>query len=92
MGAYSYILVYTFGRVLPQRSERGSAFATVATAASNRLKANPKRAFNAQDFLDSAGVARKVTEFGRKKTIFSQGDPAKNVLIHSKRRGETFDS
>jgi CRP-like cAMP-binding protein len=37
-------------------------------------------AFNAQDFLDSAGVARKVAEFRKKETIFSQGDPAKNVL------------
>jgi CRP-like cAMP-binding protein len=38
------------------------------------------RVFDAQAFLDSAGVARKVTEFKGKETIFSQGDPAKNVL------------
>jgi CRP/FNR family transcriptional regulator, cyclic AMP receptor protein len=37
-------------------------------------------AFDAQAFLDSAGVARKVTEFKRKELIFSQGDPAKKVL------------
>ena len=37
-------------------------------------------AFDAQAFLDSAGVARKVTEFKKKAAIFSQGDPAKNVL------------
>jgi CRP/FNR family cyclic AMP-dependent transcriptional regulator len=52
----------------------------MANKASNRLKADAKMAFNAQDFLDSAGVARKVVEFRKKETIFSQGDPAKNVL------------
>jgi CRP/FNR family cyclic AMP-dependent transcriptional regulator len=47
-------------------------------------KTNAKTAFNAQDFLDSAGVARKVTEFTKKQAIFSQGDPAKNVLYIQK--------
>jgi CRP-like cAMP-binding protein len=40
--------------------------------------------FDAQAFLDSAGVARKVTDFRKKQTIFSQGDPAKNVLYIQK--------
>ena len=57
--------------------------------APNRLKsgsklANGKNAFNAQHFLDSAGVARKVTEFKKREAIFSQGDPAKNVLYIQK--------
>ena len=52
--------------------------------ASKRPKANPKSAFNAQDFLDSAGVARRVTEFRKKQAIFSQGDSAKNVLYIQK--------
>ena len=52
----------------------------MATPASNRIRTNKKRAFNAQEFLDSAGVARKVVEFKRKEAIFSQGDPATNVL------------
>ena len=54
------------------------------TASPIRLKMNSKRAFNAQEFLDSAGVARKVVEFKKKETIFSQGDPAKNVLYIQK--------
>jgi CRP/FNR family transcriptional regulator, cyclic AMP receptor protein len=58
----------------------------VATAVSNRPKPNGKRVFNAQDFLDSGGVARKVVEFRRKETIFSQGDPAKDVLYIQKGR------
>src|ERR1700740_842547 len=37
-------------------------------------------AFDAQAFLDSVGVARKVVEFPKKATIFAQGDPAEQVL------------
>jgi CRP/FNR family transcriptional regulator, cyclic AMP receptor protein len=36
--------------------------------------------FNAQDFLDSAGVARTIVEFQKKETIFSQGDVCKEVM------------
>jgi CRP/FNR family transcriptional regulator, cyclic AMP receptor protein len=56
----------------------------MAAIAPNRPKANGKNAFNAQDFLDSAGVARKVVEFRKKETIYSQGDPARNVLYLQK--------
>ena len=56
----------------------------MATAASNRLKAVGKNVFNAQDFLDSAGVARMVTEFRKKQIIYSQGDPGQNVLYIQK--------
>jgi CRP/FNR family transcriptional regulator, cyclic AMP receptor protein len=45
-----------------------------------RLNVNPRKPFNAQDFLDSAGVARKVEEFKKKETIFAQGDPCEHVL------------
>ena len=50
----------------------------------NRVKTNAKGAFVAQDFLESTGVARKVVEFRRKETIFSQGDPSKNVIYIQK--------
>jgi len=39
-----------------------------------------KTAFNAQEFLDSAGVARNVKEFKRGEVVYSQGDAAKSVL------------
>jgi CRP/FNR family cyclic AMP-dependent transcriptional regulator len=58
----------------------------VPSATSNRPTANGKNAFNAQDFLDSAGVARKVVAFRRKQTIYSQGDPGQNVLYIQKGR------
>jgi CRP/FNR family cyclic AMP-dependent transcriptional regulator len=50
----------------------------------SKIKLTEKLAFNAQDFLDSAGVARKVTEFKKREAVFSQGDPAKNVLYIQK--------
>jgi CRP-like cAMP-binding protein len=36
--------------------------------------------FDAQAFLDSAGVARKVTEFKSGKVVYAQGDAAMGVL------------
>ncbi|MGC2331483.1 MAG: Crp/Fnr family transcriptional regulator [Candidatus Acidiferrales bacterium] len=56
----------------------------MAAAARNRRKTDAKLGFNAQAFLDSAGVARKVAEFKKKETIFSQGDQGKNVLYIQK--------
>ena len=47
-----------------------------------KSKRVPKKtdAFNAQAFLDSVGVARKVRQFKRADTIFSQGSPADSVM------------
>lgn len=39
-----------------------------------------KDAFDAQAFLDSAGVARKVKEFKGAEAIYSQGDAAQGVM------------
>jgi len=56
----------------------------VPSKASNRPKANPKGAFNAQNFLDSTGLARKVVEFKAKETIFSQGEAGNDVIYIQK--------
>jgi CRP/FNR family cyclic AMP-dependent transcriptional regulator len=40
--------------------------------------------FNAQAFLDNAGVARKVTEYRRNESIYSQGDAAETVMYVQK--------
>jgi len=37
-------------------------------------------AFDAQTFLDSAGIQRKVVEFPKKTAIFGQGDAATHVM------------
>jgi CRP-like cAMP-binding protein len=54
------------------------------TSISNNKKSksmpSKKGAFDAQAFLDSAGVTRKVKEFKRAEIVYSQGDAAKSVL------------
>jgi CRP/FNR family transcriptional regulator, cyclic AMP receptor protein len=60
------------------------AYGTVPTPATARPKPNGRKAFNVQNFLESGGLARKVVEFKRKETIFSQGDAAKNVFYIQK--------
>ena len=50
-----------------------------------KLNNNRKDAsFNAQLFLDTSGVARKVTEYHRGESIYSQGDAAKTVMYIQK--------
>jgi CRP/FNR family cyclic AMP-dependent transcriptional regulator len=39
-----------------------------------------KAAFDAQAFLDSAGVAKKIREFKKAEVIYAQGDPAASVM------------
>src|SRR5690349_22442218 len=40
--------------------------------------------FNAQEFLDTAGVARKIQEYRRGESIYSQGDAAETVMYVQK--------
>src|SRR6202790_459416 len=49
-----------------------------------KRKSKQKLAFDAQAFLDSAGVARKVVEYRRSQKIYSQGDPATSVMYIQK--------
>jgi CRP/FNR family transcriptional regulator, cyclic AMP receptor protein len=55
---------------------------TASTSSKIQSKKNP--AFNAQTFLDSAGVARRIVEYRRSQKIYSQGDPTNNVLYIQK--------
>lgn len=52
---------------------------TISNNKSKSMSAK-KEAFNAQAFLDSAGVARKVKEFKKAELVYSQGDAAKSVM------------
>jgi CRP-like cAMP-binding protein len=55
-----------------------------ASTTSGKTKPNSKLkqklAFDAQAFLDSAGVARRVVEYQRSQKIYSQGEPATSVM------------
>jgi CRP-like cAMP-binding protein len=54
------------------------------TSTSSKIQSKKTPAFNAQAFLDSAGVARRIVEYRRAQKIYSQGDPANNVLYIQK--------
>jgi CRP-like cAMP-binding protein len=49
-------------------------------ALSRKLEPATKLAFDAQTFLDSAGIQRKVVEYPKKTVIFGQGDAATHVM------------
>src|SRR6202158_4324525 len=56
-------------------------------ASSLKVKSKKRKrnhAFNAQAFLTSAGVARKVVEFKKLATIYAQGDAPRSVLYIQK--------
>jgi CRP-like cAMP-binding protein len=46
----------------------------------SKTKLTKKLAFDAQAFLDSAGVARKVNAFKKAELVYSQGDAAQSVM------------
>src|SRR6267142_2282133 len=48
------------------------------------MKHKKKKAFDAQVFLESVGVSRKVGDFRQDQTIFSQGDAADRVFYIQK--------
>src|SRR5579862_1540677 len=48
------------------------------------LKSKSAAPFNAQAFLDSAGLSKKIVEFRRGEAIFTQGDPCEHVLYVQK--------
>src|SRR6202140_3703487 len=59
-----------------------------ASTTSGKFKSNinlkHKLGFDAQAFLDSAGVARRVVEYRGSQKIYSQGDAAKSVMYVQK--------
>jgi CRP-like cAMP-binding protein len=46
----------------------------------SRRSSEKKSGFDAQVFLDTAGIARKVKELRKTETVYSQGDAAKSVM------------
>jgi CRP/FNR family transcriptional regulator, cyclic AMP receptor protein len=53
----------------------------IASPSNNKAKrkSKQKRAFDAQAFLDSAGVSRRIVKYRRLQKIYAQGDPATSV-------------
>jgi CRP-like cAMP-binding protein len=48
------------------------------------MESKQKSTFNAQAFLDSAGISRRIVEYRRAELIFTQGDPGESVLYIQK--------
>ncbi len=48
------------------------------------MESKHKSAFNVEAFLDSAGLARRIVEYRRSETIFTQGDASESVLYIQK--------
>jgi CRP/FNR family cyclic AMP-dependent transcriptional regulator len=57
-----------------------------AIASSSKTAIKKKHIFNAQAYLASCGVARKVVEYRRSEKVYTQGDPATSVLYIQKGR------
>jgi len=45
-----------------------------------KMKSGKNASFDVESFLKSAGIGRRVKEFRKSEVIFSQGDPAVNVM------------
>jgi CRP-like cAMP-binding protein len=48
------------------------------------MKSKQNETFNAQAFLDSDGISKKIVEYRRGEVIFSQGDPSEHVFYIQK--------
>jgi CRP/FNR family transcriptional regulator, cyclic AMP receptor protein len=51
-----------------------------SSSSKSKRKSAQKLAFDAQAFLNSAGVSRRVVEYKKSLKVYSQGDPAGNIL------------
>lgn len=53
---------------------------TISPKNKTKIKPRAKHAFDAQAFLDSAGVARKVKNYKQNEIVYAQGDKAESVF------------
>jgi CRP/FNR family transcriptional regulator, cyclic AMP receptor protein len=72
--------------ILPDEVTSGGVMKEIASSsnAKSQIKLKGKHTLDAQAFLDSAGVARRVAEYRRSQKIYSQGDPATSVMYLQK--------
>ena len=46
----------------------------------SKIRVKERHAFDAQAFLESAGVARSIVQYRKREKIYAQGDPATSVM------------
>src|ERR1700676_4957286 len=73
---HNYDILLSIGSVM----QKG----TNSRSSESKRKSSQKRVFDAQAFLDSAGLARRVVEYRRSEKIYSQGESTKSVLYIQK--------
>ena len=66
------------------RRPRPPPVETVGSPKGPAMESKQNGTFNAQAFLDSAGVARRIVEYRRAEVIYTQGDPCESVLYIQK--------
>ena len=81
--------MHSFAEILPigSRCVRKVRVLTVLNMNRKPKKSRSKRkidSFDAQDFLDTAGVARKISEYRRNESVYLQGDVAETVMYVQK--------
>ena len=82
MDYYELLKTFVYSRlILLKCLPSGEVMKAIASSRKTKPKTKPKNksAFNAQAFLDSAGLARKVVRYRRLGKIYAQGDPATGV-------------
>src|ERR1700719_3664221 len=55
-----------------------------AIGSSSKIRSKRNPAFNAQAFLDSAGLSRRIVEYQKSGKIYSQGESTSDVLYIQK--------
>src|ERR1700719_3187844 len=55
-----------------------------AIGSSSKIRSKRNPAFNAQAFLDSAGLSRRIVEYQKSDKIYSQGESTSDVLYIQK--------
>src|SRR6202030_3403745 len=55
-----------------------------ATRSSRKVRSKKNSAFNAQAFLDSAGLSRRIVEYQKSAKIYSQGESTSDILYIQK--------
>jgi len=68
--------------ILVKSGLSGGIMKAIASSSNPKSKKRfkPKNAFDAQLFLESAGVARRVVQFGKSERVYAQGDAAVSVM------------
>lgn len=72
------------GSKIPSQGLNSNGVAGVNMEAKNRKNHGSEVTFDAQAFLETAGLSRRVTNYKRNESIYSQGDAAETVMYIQK--------